>query len=135
MAVNGIIINNIFPPIFTNCVIYVKSKTTHIILRRIDSEKAFSKAETIFFYNIIYKNIFCSYLQNLHIGFNIIYIYKSIGDSLLIIDTTFIYIRNIYKYKLKVLHLNNERTLENEHKIFIIKLGIREKRLAPKTYK
>ena len=67
-VVNDIIINNIFPPTSTNYVIYVKSKTTYIILRRIDSEEAFSKTKTIFSYNIIYKqevynkDIFYSYL-------------------------------------------------------------------------
>ena len=138
---NGVIINNIPPFIFINCVIYVKSKITHIILRRINSEEAFFKAETVFFYNIIYKkkaynrNIFYLYLQDLYISFNIVYIYRSISDSFLIINTIFIQIRNIYKYKLKVLYLNNEKTLENEYKILIIKLGIREKRLVPKTYK
>ena len=61
--------------------------------------------------------------------------YKNTGDSLLIIDTTFIQIRNIYKYKLKILYFNSERTLENEYKTLIIKLEIREKRLAFKIYK
>ena len=79
--------------------------------------------------------MFCLYLQDLDTGFNIIYIYKSISDSLLIIDTAFIQIRNIYKYKLKVLYFNSERTLGNEYKALIIKLGIRKKRLVPKTHK
>ena len=64
-----------------------------------------------------------------------IYIYINTNNSLLIIDTIFTQIRNIYNYKLKIFYLNGERTLENEHKTLIIKLEIRKKRLVPKTYK
>ena len=59
------------------------------------SEEAFPEAGAVFSYDIIYKkevyngDMFCLYLQDLYTGFNIIYIYRSTGDSLLIIDTIF----------------------------------------------
>ena len=67
-AIINVIINN--SPLFTsiNCVIYAKSKTIYIILRKTSSKEEFPEAGAIFIYNIIYKkevyngDMFCLHL-------------------------------------------------------------------------
>ena len=115
-AIIDIIINNLSLSTSINYVIYAKSKAIYIVSRKTNSKEEFPEAKAIFIYNIIYKkevynkNIFYSHLQDFYIGFNFIYNYKKLGDSLSILERIFKEIRNLYGYRLKVIYLDNERT-------------------------
>ena len=139
-AVKGLKINKELAELPTSieCLTYTISKSIQIISRHSDSKDVIrTSPRESWSWDLLYEtsaynsNQYCSYFQDLHTGFNIIYTYTQLKDTYNVIIRAFNLIKNQYQYTPKHIHLDKEHILQIDWKHLISELGIQEHCSAP----